>query len=111
MEDIIRKIISIDQSARDIVRNHEQEIKQKEDTARKDLEQLKTRLLEQARQQGQEQYDSRVREAEKEAELITARGKEQIQALEQRYLSVKDQMEQAVFQRIFLETGEERQGT
>lgn len=110
MEDIIRKIITIDQSARDIVRNHEHEIKEKEDAARQDLEQLKARLLEQSRQQGQEQYDSRVREAEKEAEQIAAQGREQVHALEQHYLSVKDKMEQAVFQKIFLETGEEKQG-
>jgi vacuolar-type H+-ATPase subunit H len=111
MEDIIRKIISIDQGARDIVRTHEDEIQDNEAAAQKELDRLRARLLEQARQQAQAQYDERVKAAEKEAEHIAAEAREKVRALEQHYLSIKDELEQAVFQRIFLETGEEKQET
>ena len=109
MQDIIRKILSIDQNARDIVRNNEQDIKVREELARGRLEQLDTETMEQAEKEGRSHYEEKIKAAEEEARGIISRNDRELRNLEEKFLAAKDALEADIFRKIFLETGEEKQ--
>jgi len=109
MQDIIKKILSIDQSARDIIRNNEHDIKTREDLANCRLEQMDAETMEQAEKQGRALYDEKRKAAEEEVQRILSRNTEDMRNLEQRFLAVKDTLEADIFRRIILETGKEKQ--
>lgn len=110
MKDIIEKIISIDQSARDHVRDQEHEIRTREERTKQEISLLKKQLLDQAEKQGQAYYDEKVRAAQAEALLILKKSEEQIRAVEEHYLSIKGDMTKKLFSMIFFNNGEGKSG-
>lgn len=107
MEGIIRKVISIDRNARDIVRGHEQEIMDKEAAAREELKQFKINLMKQVEKKGRMRFDELKKKAEIQGAQIETESREQTEAIERQYLAVKKQMERDIFRNIFLDEGEE----
>lgn len=108
MQDIIKKIISIDQNAKDMTRNNDLDIKAKEEATRQGIDQMKVQLTTEAKQQGQMLYDERINKANKEAERMISQSAAKVLILEQHYLSIKDVMESNIFKQIFVDIGEEK---
>lgn len=108
MQDIIKKIISIDQNAKDMTRNNDLDIKAKEEAIRQGIDQMKVQLTTEAKQQGQMLYDERINKANKEAERMISQSAAKVLILEQHYLSIKDVMESNIFKQIFVDIGEEK---
>jgi len=102
MQDIIRKIISIDQNARDIVQRSESEIKSKEEQSRRRLEQIRMDIMEKARSESQARYDDMINAAQAEAGDILNRNNDKIQRMEQHFASIQNKLEEYLFERIFL---------
>lgn|SRR5665647_1078614 len=108
MQDIIKKIISIDQNAKDMTRNNDLDIKAKEEATRQGIDQMKVQLTTEAKQQGQMLYDERINKANEEAERMISQSAAKVLILEQHYLSIKDVMESNIFKQIFVDIGEEK---
>lgn len=108
MQDIIKKIISIDQNAKDMTRNNDLDIKAKEEATRQGIDQMKAQLTAEAKQQGQMLYDERINKANEEAERMISQSAAKVLILEQHYLSIKDVMESNIFKQIFVDIGEEK---
>jgi vacuolar-type H+-ATPase subunit H len=101
MEDIIRKIISIDTNAKDILVQSEQEMKLRERAARDDFERMTNKAMEKAREDGRAIYEDMVRKAQEEGEGIRQRAQHQSQVLEERYQAIRDRLEAELFNKIF----------
>lgn len=108
MQDIIKKIISIDQNAKDMTRNNDLDIKAKEEATRQGIDQMKVQLTTEAKQQGLMLYDERINKANEEAERMISQSAAKVLILEQHYLSIKDVMESNIFKQIFVDIGEEK---
>ncbi|HHY81755.1 MAG TPA: hypothetical protein GX505_03625 [Clostridiales bacterium] len=102
MQDIIRKIISIDQNARDIILRSESEIKLREDDSRRRLELIRAEIMEKAKSESQARYDEIIKSAQAEADSILSRNDDKIRQMEQYFASIKDNLEKSLFERIFL---------
>ncbi|MGI6112670.1 MAG: hypothetical protein ACOYEJ_00940 [Mahellales bacterium] len=101
MEDIIRKIISIDKNAKDILVQSEQEMKQREKAARDDFERMTNEAMEKAREDGRAIYEDMVHKAQEEGEGIRQWAQHQSQVLEEKYQAIKDRLESELFKKIF----------
>ncbi len=106
MQDIIEKIISLDKSARKAAESAEQRIRQKEEQARAEIEDYRTKALSSAREKGQAVFEEKIKAAYKEADIYSAESDRKVSQLEEHFLCVKGRMEAEIFKRIIPEAEE-----
>ncbi len=103
MEDIIKKILTIDRTAKEIVQTHERDTKIREEIAKNELSQMKVEAIEKAKAEGQHQYDEKIRVATLAAEGICAQGNALCQQVEAQYIAIKHKMEALLFEKVFMD--------
>ncbi len=103
MDEIIKKVISIDQNARSILSSTQVQVRSKEKQVKDDVESIKLQTENTAREEGKALYDVIINQAEKQQRHIIQQACINCEVLEQKYLDIKDGIEAQIFDRLFRE--------
>jgi F0F1-type ATP synthase membrane subunit b/b' len=100
MEDIINKIIEIDQKAWNFHQKKKEMIENNEAKLKKVLEDLEKEILAKAKKEGKEKIERLIREGEDEKEKILQETEAVCEALEKTFLEVQEDLGEAIFHEI-----------
>lgn len=101
MEEIIKRVLSIDKNACEILKQADEYIKTTGKDAEDKIAAMKTEAMDRAKNDSEALYRSMVGEAETEAGKIKKETAEKVGSIREEYLKVKDKLEAQLFERIF----------
>lgn len=101
MEEIIKRVVSIDKKASDILKQTEEYLDFKEKDIRNKIEAMRNEATEKTKAETKSLYESTIQEAEEEAGRIRQNTKDECNNLSAKFLKIKEKLESRLFSRIF----------
>jgi len=101
MENIIKMVLSIDQKATTTMKEAHDLLEIRDKDIQRKIEAMRLEIIEKAKNDSKILLESTVREADIEAENIRNQTKEECYKLEEKFLEIKDKLENQLFSQIF----------
>lgn len=101
MEEIMKRVVSIDEKASDRLKQTEDYLSTKEKDIKGKIEAMRTEVMEKTNSEAKALYESTLKEAEAEAEKVRANTKDECNNLAAKYSKIREKLENQLFSRIF----------
>ena len=101
LENIINKIVEIDEKAESIKNKTEEILKSNEKELKKTLDELEKTIMDDANEQAEKQYNIIISEAKESAEKIAAKGNAEYSKLDDAFTKIEQQLEEKIFNKLF----------
>ncbi|MEW9123663.1 MAG: hypothetical protein AB2421_13220 [Thermotaleaceae bacterium] len=100
VDNIINKIIDIDQRAWELKSSTEKRLKENENYLKRTLSKMEEEILEEGKKMGKEKYDRLIEEGRRETERIAGEAEEICGYLEERFKSIHKDLVEELFSKI-----------
>lgn len=101
LENIINKILEIDEKAVSIKKETEETLRNNEKELKKALDELEKDIMSDASEQAEKEYNAIIREAKESAERIAVKGNAKYSKLDDAFSRIEEELEGKIFNKLF----------
>jgi vacuolar-type H+-ATPase subunit H len=101
MEEVVRRVVSIDAKANEIMKQTEEYLQTKEKDIKDKIDAMRSEIMEKTKAESKALLESAEKEAEAEAQNIRGRTKEECSSITNKFTRIREKLESQLFSRIF----------